>query len=138
MTDKRPDEIDDFRIHLPDGQNDSLNEIELQVDIIRRSSEQKNRSGCFRRFFLRIFCGYEQNELINDESNEKMLKKQTENESRRRVNNFYSLNRTKFERYVLNINLCIILMIATGLYVFFSVPHKLYQFEYNALNATFL
>ena len=137
MTDKRPDEIDDFRIHLPDDQNDLLNEIELEVSV-GRPSEPKNRTGCFRKAFLRVFCGYEQNQLSTDESNEKMLQKQTENESKRRVNNFYSLNRTKFERYLLNINLCIILMTATGLYVFFSVPHKLYQFEYVALNATFL
>ena len=140
MTDKRPDEIDDFRIQSPDYPNDSVNDIELEVQFSKEPSEEASQSekGWLKKACLRIFCGYEKSQLDGDESNEKMLKKQTETESRRRVDNFYSLNRTKFEACFLNMNLCIILLIAIGLYVFFSVPHQLFHFEHNAMNVTSL
>lgn len=54
-----------------------------------------------------------------------MIIKQNENESRRRIENFYSLNRSKLERFILDMNLIVILVIATSLYIFFSLPYNI-------------
>ena len=80
---------------------------------------------------LSLFCGIEKLSASAKGSNDKMIIKQNESESRRRVEKFYSLNRSKFEKYILDINLVLILLIATGLYIFFSLPHKLLHFNNN-------
>lgn len=145
MVDKRPDEIDDFRIKIADETQIDLNqnnEIELDTadnEIDKISIKIKpNLKTRFKKTLLSIFCGLEELDKIREgnESNQKILNEQNESESRRRVANFYSLNRTKFEKYFLNLNLCLILMIATFLYVFFSVPSFQHLFITIQLNST--
>jgi hypothetical protein len=78
---------------------------------------------------MNFVCGIE-----SDELNELSLEAQSKLESLRRVENFYSLHQTKAERYILNVNLVIIILIAVGLYLFFSIPPELHIFSdlYNA------
>ena len=86
------------------------------------------------RTVLNILCGIERFE--NQLTQEAALQKQNEIESQRRIENFYSLNQTKFEKYILNLNLLFILSIAIGLYVFFSIPPELHIFKNINLNTT--
>lgn len=136
LTNKRPDEVDDFGQSPND--NESISEIELAIDLqpVESKVVHLSRKNRLVRTILSICCGFDKSNSNINESNEKMITRQNETESRRRVENFYSLNRTKFEKYILNINLCLILLIATCLYVFFSVPHGLQLFKKAHLNGT--
>ena len=45
-----------------------------------------------------------------------------------------SIKQTKLEKWILNINLVIIVLVAIGLYVFFSIPPQYHIFQH--LNVT--
>ncbi len=139
----RPDEIDDYRIVSNETDFSSksvLNNIELKSNdldskIIDRMSEKElNKRQIILKTIMNILCGIEK---FDDElTQEVALQKQNEIESKRRIENFYSLNQTKFEKYVLNLNLLFILTIAVCLYVFFSIPPQLHIFSHINLNST--
>jgi hypothetical protein len=87
------------------------------------------------RMALSLFCGYEHHE--NEEHAVNQMEMQKNHESRRRIENFYSLNQTKSERLILNVNLIIILSIAIGLFIFFSIPPQLHIFKNIKVNNTY-
>ena len=106
------------------------NESEMEA---LKSNEHmiESRSKKVFESFLSLFCGFE-----NSTDQKEQIDKQNEDESKRRAETFFSLNQTKFERYVLNINLIIILSVAVGLFVFFSVPPEHHIFRHIHLNRT--
>lgn len=98
---------------------------ELQVKFVNISRSKK-----IYRSFISIFCGYD---VKQSEDN---IQLQNSKEKQRRIESFESLNQTKFERFILNINLCIILTVAVALYVFFSIPPEWHIFSHIKLNRT--
>lgn len=141
MTDKRPDESDDYR------QRDNLDssvtsqpiltdvELNANMDYRIRSSSSSDVTGSsvgkMQRFFdgfVNILCGIERS-FGNDDTMNVKHELQKYNESKRRVENFYSLNQTKFQKNILNFNLAIIVIISVSLYVFFSIPPETYLFN---------
>ncbi len=112
-----------------------LKSNELDSKIIDNVSEKElsNRQ-IILKTIMNIVCGIEK--FDNELTQEAAIKKQSEIESKRRIENFYSLNQTKFEKYILNLNLIFILTIAVSLYVFFSIPPQLHIFKHINLNTT--
>lgn len=78
--------------------------------LISKESRIKRIYNCV----LELIC-----ELIANE-----LSLQRQNEHKRRVESFNSLDQTKFEKTVLNSNLVLIIIISIGLFLFFSIPPK--------------
>ena len=131
MTEKRPDETDDYRNRsgnnsLPaetiNTENIEMKEVDISDDapIIIDS----NKKSIFDSI-IGLICGFKRNELLNNEE----LEKQNELDSQRRVEGFYSLNQTKFQTFVLNMNLVIIVSIASGFLTFFSIPPDQFIFQ---------
>ena len=135
MSDKRPDELDDYRVRISDEQSEfAMSSDEEFGKAERRPKTDKSTdeevqiaSGKTKilEVITSVFCGFES---IGDESDDKDeksradMERQRQSESRRRIESFYSLNQTYAERLILNINLIFILAIAIGLFVFFSIP----------------
>lgn len=137
MSDKRPDEQDDFS---KDPQNFSVESSQL-LGLGHKDNEQKNevrfeaKVGKLKKafmFLVNVFCGFSNNEDQAD------LKHQNIVESNRRKETFWSLGQTRFERLVLNVNLFFILAIAVLFYVFFSIPPEHHVFKHVHLNRTWL
>ena len=137
ISDKRPDETDDYRIlDRSDEQNSQtiLNEVDLKNLNNSNNENTEKRRTRYLNTILSLVCGFE--ELLDD-NDEKKLEYQKQSETKRRVENFYSLNQTKSSKIILNINLIIILSIAIGLYIFFSIPPELHIFKDLNLNQNF-
>ncbi len=135
METKRPDESEDFAKKYDTSDTSHSNaEFELE-DLISKSkldqtSESQSRLDKICKTFIGVFCGFEEASTQLD------AKKQNEIECQRRVENFQSLNQTKFEKWILNVNLVIILAVAVALYVFFSIPPEYHIFSHIKLNQT--
>jgi len=84
-------------------------------------NEIKSKKKIFTEAFFSFMCGFENNEIGVEEQ-------QTQNESKRRVDNFYSLNQSRKEKIILYFNLVLICLIAIGLYIFFSIPPETFLF----------
>jgi hypothetical protein len=135
MADKRPDEVDDYRVASSKGNplDSSTSQVALtDVELIDHidyklpldASSSRSWSNRVSSVLLNLCCGYEK-DVDDDEMNVK-LELQKHNESRRRVENFYSLNQSKRDRTILNLNLIFILTISVCLYLFFSIPPELH------------
>ena len=125
ISDKRPDELDDYRV--PVGDEHSEFSMSAEAEFGRRantdtSDEQEERK--ILEVITSIFCGFETIGEGNDQDEKSRadMERQRQSESRRRIESFYSLTQTYSERLILNINLIFILVIAIGLFVFFSIP----------------
>ena len=146
VQDKRPDELDDYRTKGASQQlagdqhaltpiesktssmNKMLNSVdEKEEERPKMSSRKKRACG----MLLKFGCGMEPNEL-----SEVTAEVQAQAESQRRIENFYSLNQGKLEKYILNVNLVIIICISTGMYLFFSIPPELHIFSDINLNSS--
>lgn len=137
IADKRPDETDDFRILNQSMDQNSeviLNEIELktekEVDI-----EDKNRNECLNGL-IKFVCGFEEFDQQGNKSMSKKFHVQKQSEAKRRIENFYSLKQSKKSKICLNINLILIVLIAIGLYIFFSIPPQYHLFQHLKANST--
>lgn len=141
LKQKRPDESDDFEdsnhaydnrtISIVDEFNPSIeiNQFHMQLDV--QTKETATAQPMLKRvytFFLDLFCGFDTSSLET----------QKENESKRRIESFNSLNQPKFELYILNGNLILILIIAIGLFIFFSIPPQYHIFKHIHFNQTFI
>lgn len=126
MREKRPDEIDDFTkadfIHESTDMSRNLIEKQEKLEDTNLSQSKK-----VYQLFMSVFCGYEEAE-----------EGQTASESRQRMKNFFSLEQTRSEKLILNFNLIIILIVAVGLYVFFSIPPQYHIFSHIKLNRTWI
>lgn len=80
---------------------------------------------------LSLVCGIE-----SHESEEEHLERQKKADYERRMKSFKSLNQSTFEKIILNANLVLILCIAVGLYIFFSIPPQLTIFKNVSYNQT--
>ena len=105
--------------------------VELELTELVRF-EHSSRFQKIYRSFRNIFCGFEDSNTLMDDD------KQKEIESQRRIESFQSLNQSKFERYILNTNLVVILVVAVALYVFFSIPPEFHIFSHVKLNRTYV
>lgn len=141
MNGKRPDEDEDFtKLHDTDTFKIPLTDSDFELEELKskdadvqiKSSKGGNRVKKIFNSFLSVFCGYE--DMQKRSGNE--IKEEKECESKRRFESFYSLNQTRFERTILNINLVIILLVAISLYIFFSVPVEYHIFKHVKLNRT--
>ncbi len=145
MADNRPDESDDFNSRSTPGyDNKGYENIEFQLntnnskaglsdgiassktqDVEQLSKVTSNNSKSNKKMFvdafLSLMCGFENNEIGAEEQ-------QTKKESKRRVENFYSLNQSRKEKIILYFNLVLICLIAIGLYIFFSIPPEKFLF----------
>jgi hypothetical protein len=149
LSKNRPDESDDFNSRSTAGyDNQGYENIEFQlsnnnsklnlsdsIEIANKkqisessseklknlSNEKKSNKKVFVETFLSFMCGFENNEIGVE-------LQQTKKESKRRVENFYSLNQSRKEKIVLYFNLVLICLIAIGLYVFFSIPPEKFLF----------
>lgn len=124
---------------------------EIEIDVEKRTAYWKPRVNkisppvekaeanssfidILKKHFLSLICGVEGN---HDNSFENMQRlKQLEHEQR--VRNFESLKQTKFEKIVLSVSLGIILSIAVGLFIFFSIPPQLHIFKNVSYNQTII
>lgn len=139
MSDKRPDELDDFSKDPQNFSTESSQQM-LSLDTKLDSKEEDEirfeiKVGKLKKAFLflvNIFCGFSSNEDQAD------LKHQQIDESNRRKETFWSLGQTRFERLILNFNLFIILVVAVFFYVFFSIPPEYHIFNHVHLNRTWL
>lgn len=141
MPDKRPDESDDFRKRTDsnlDCISDPILSTELEVNPSQKSITLIHESAVSPKIrqitsvLVSLLCGYE---LQDDENCDDIKAKsalQQKDEAKRRLENFHSITQTKFEKWILNLNLALILLIAISLYVFFSIPP-----EYTILKPTF-
>lgn len=138
MADKRQDELDNYQNVESAFENKGfqIEENELKTgngskldSLIEDKKEQKVNH--LKNLFLKFICGFEEN--INHKQKNK-LEVQIANERKRRVDNFLSINQTKFEKRILNINLIIILAISTAMYIFFSIPPQKHIFSHLNLN----
>ncbi len=135
METKRPDESDDFaKKYNSSDSNASKSEYELD-DLIQQKKHVQSTGSLsrLRKVYLSlmgVFCGYQ------DSGTELDVSKQHQIECQRRVENFQSLNQTKFEKCILTVNLVIILIVAVVLYVFFSIPPEYHIFSHIKLNQT--
>jgi uncharacterized pyridoxal phosphate-containing UPF0001 family protein len=154
QRDKRPDESDDFTSEL-DLKNQIYVESAAELNE-ENPNEQENpvassKRKRFYRVLLNVLCGFdkqdenkaaqakedywpEEAELGNRLNGN--LSKQKHKEAKRRYEIFHSLLQSKFERYILNVNLVIIISIAVVLYIFFSIPLKYHIFKHISLNST--
>ena len=89
----------------------------------------------FIKLFMTFICGIDQGKTMPEKTQGELLK-QKRDETKRRIENFYSLNQTKSQTFILNINLVIIILTAIGLYVFFSIPPQYHIFKHINLNNT--
>ncbi|CAF0765506.1 unnamed protein product [Brachionus calyciflorus] len=136
IADKRPDESDDYRTLDQSIEQNSeviLNEIELKDE--KKKEEQDDKSECVNTF-LNFVCGFEEITGESEWMRDQKFLMQKKIESKRRVENFYSLNQAKKSKILLNVNLVIILLIASGLYIFFSIPPQYHIFKDLKLNTT--
>ena len=146
QSDKRPDESDDFREHnLVDIINEPMIMADMELDDpttatkIEPSADKsvKTKMSPVVHTLVSLFCGYEPHTAENSDRLAAMSELQQKNEARRRVESFRSLNQTKCQRYILNTNLVLILVISVALYVFFSIPPQYHIFKHVPLsNAT--
>lgn len=144
ITDKRPDETDDFRQEKSDNIDqthalDSMANSEAKINNEPEVKSDEKESNRMLDIFLNVICGLEAEKVgvSDEEANENTkaaAEKQAKQESMRRVQTFYSLNQSKLERYVLNINLVIIIVIAIGLYTFYSIPPEYHIFKGVPIN----
>lgn len=103
-----------------------MNELELKKECEKDVEIVISKKSQYMNACLSFMCGYEE---LNDILDEKKMDLQKQNETKRRIENFYSLNQSKFEKIILNFNLVLILIIAVSLYVFFSIPPQLHIFK---------
>lgn len=102
-----------------------------QFEIHNENLHSNEKSKLKRAYylFLDLFCGF-----VSDL--DRSIETQRANETKRRFESFYSLNQTKFEFCILNINLVLILSFAIVLFVFFSIPPQYHIFKHINLNHT--
>jgi hypothetical protein len=142
ITDKRPDESDDYHTAEETVDQHPLTDMDsIATTVIKKSpdeadngeKETKPRKGVKQilGLFLKFICG-----IDSAETDDLSLEAQARLESIRRVENFYSLNQSKLEKYALNVNLVLIILIAVGLYAFFSIPPELHMFRGLINNAS--
>lgn len=94
----------------------------ISNDRLSNEVEIKTHKTLLRKIFLSWICG------IEDESHASNSEQVYKNEFHMPV------KRTKFEKWILNVNLVIIILIAVGLFVFFSIPPENHIFKH--LNVT--
>ena len=105
--------------------NSNLN-TNSDVSVASMSKKQK-----LIKHLLSLLCGFER---ADNKAKEMRLELQKRIELKKRLESFNSLNQKKMEKYILNVNLIIILTIATGLFIFFSIPPQLHIFKHINLN----
>lgn len=139
ISDKRPDETDDYRILNQSMDQNSeviLNEIELrsskEIDV-----EHRSKNECISGL-MNFVCGFDELSQQADRPSTQKLQVQKQSEAKRRIENFYSLNQSKKSKLILNVNLILIILIAIGLYIFFSIPPQYHIFKNLNKNSTYL
>lgn len=126
IREKRPDEIDDFtKVDLLANSTDMNQSLIDKQEELESSNISRSKQTC--QSFMSVFCGFEVAE-----------QGQKASESKRRMESFFSLDQTLFEKIILNLNLVIILVIAVALYIFFSVPPQYHIFSHIQLNRTWV
>lgn len=136
MTDKRPDETDDFTKHEYSGNDVQPFKGELEVQSNFEMTDLNKEKSLYPplkenkilKLILSLFCGFEYSQ--------QKISTQQSDESKRRIESFNSINQTKTERYILNFNLLIITMVAISLFIFFSIPPEYHIFKNLNLNLT--
>ena len=149
--DKRPDE-EDMSIDQPGQENEGAtfdaydmgyiknNTIELSTktnvepflnasvpDIIpERTPVSPNELKRFVDLLLSLTCGFER---IDSQSKDLDLRAQTKSEKQKMLDSFNSLNQNRFEKWILNLNLGLILVISASLFIFFSIPPSQHVFS---------
>lgn len=160
QSDKRPDEVDDFREHnIVDMINEPMMMADIEFNASRRknskdgetnsiskekqkakeiegedSSDKRSKFELAIHTMVSLFCGYELQTEENSDRLAAMCELQQKNEARRRLESFQSLNQTKREKRILNTNLVIILCTSIALYIFFSIPPEYHIFRHLNLN----
>lgn len=86
----------------------------------------------FKKILLSLLCGIEE----DVDQHEVGSYGHAQAENQKRIAHFHSLKQTKFQKIILNVNLGIILCIAAGLYIFFSIPPQSHIFKHVTLNQT--
>ena len=140
IKDKRPDESNDLNMELnsydnkastiEDEEVSNINKFQMQIETTTSNNFETKK---IKDFLINFCCGFENSfDKASELSNQKI------SEEKRRIESFESLNQTKFERFVLNINLILILSISVGLFIFFSIPPQKHIFKHIHLNETFL
>jgi hypothetical protein len=110
------------------------NRIGSEISPQSNKLEEANVWKRIRVKLLSLICGVESEELLSVEHVE--LQRQAELE--RKLQNFRSLTQKTWEKVVLNANLLLILSIAIGLFIFFSIPPQLHIFKNVTYNETIL
>lgn len=138
---RRPDELEDAKI-LSSGKDNEAASFEKEDFELMAKHSNMNRSSDASvtsmskkqkliKHLLSLLCGFE---TVDNKAKEMRLELQKRIELKKRLESFNSLNQKKVEKYILNANLAIILLIATGLFIFFSIPPQLHIFKHIDLN----
>ena len=102
--------------------------FEMQIENESNRKEKKSKRRKIADLLLNIFCGIESKKV--DETQQKI------EESKRRLESINSLNQTKFEKYILNVNLVFIILLYIFLMTFFSIPPQKLIFKHVNFNLT--
>lgn len=123
-----------------------INEFELNsrstkniVDEVNIKDPMINNSSCetVSNTLVSLFCGFEPETNENIDRVAADASAQQKDEAKRRIESFRSLNQTPREKFILNFNLVLILVISVGLYVFFSVPPENHVLRNVVANKSF-
>lgn len=110
-----------------------ITEIELNTkstkNIVDKSLSDRSSCKIATETLVSLVCGYEPETEGNIDQIAAKSDLQQRDEAKRRFESFRSLNQTRREKFILNFNLVLILLISIGLYVFFSVPPQLHIFK---------
>jgi NADH:ubiquinone oxidoreductase subunit C len=110
--------------------DENIENNEPPIDYNSKASGLKNT---FLEHFYKLICGFDRHE---SEVSQAKSEKQKIVEAGRRLESFYSLNQSKKDRIILNINLILIILIAIGFFIFFSISPEEHIFSNINLNIT--
>jgi len=90
--------------------------IETQMELVARPTSYNLTF--LINLLLSLACGFEK---IDDRNKELNLQAQTRIEKQRKLDSIKSLNQTRLEKWTLNLNLILIIVISCLLFIFFSI-----------------
>ena len=114
VPDKRPDELDRYK-----ALSDPITNVEIEAYKLKEQDEVKQikESSFFISAVGSVFG-------LTDLGDEEKEQSQQREEAQRRADTFESLNQTRWEKVVLNINLVFICLSSAVLYILFSLPDE--------------
>lgn len=123
VTDRRPDEKDDFRdsTSKSEAASELVNNIEMEYIIRAKNEKEILKQSQPKSFFSSVVSSVFG---LADLGDTQKVKETEMNEAQRRADTFDSLNQTKWEKIILNTNLVFICSIAVTLFIVFSLPDE--------------